>query len=219
MDRRYYAIFPGGDGHCHLPEGRPFLDTTGRICSWHKASNLGHHSWRVKRETPWHCFASCSTSPASLGPTDSFIEEGEQGLARTIPAPDTGLLPVPASLRKCHSHNGDVFLPRGLSIWPHPEKWSPWVRCKRALSPVTGAREAQGWRDPCLLLLGAVTSSDMVLLSNGPPMSASPRTDSLQAPPPGNGSTMGQSSLQRLINLRSHRFRCSISRGSLPLLK
>jgi hypothetical protein len=36
MDLRYYAIFPGGVGHCHLPMGMPFLDVTGRTCSYKK---------------------------------------------------------------------------------------------------------------------------------------------------------------------------------------
>jgi hypothetical protein len=36
MGLRYYAIFPGEVGHCHLPMGMPFLDVTGRICSYKK---------------------------------------------------------------------------------------------------------------------------------------------------------------------------------------
>lgn len=198
MDLRYYVTFPGGNVHLPRPMGMPFLDIAGRICSWHKASNLGPHSWRVKWENilAFYRFIFCPHFPWSnlvfhrgrgMGPGQGYCSPQQSGSSLFLPAQ------VNATDRMLLTQ-WDVFLPRGLSIWTHPEKWSPWVQCKRALSPVTGPREAQGWRDPYLLLLGTAMSSDLVLFSNGPPMSASSRSDLLQAPPPGKEARWGDAS-------------------------
>lgn len=70
----------------------------------------------------------------------------------------------------------------------------PECSVKRALSPVTGPREAQGQRDPHLLFLGTAISSDLVRLSKGPPMSV--RTDSLPAPLLGKEAKWGNASAE-----------------------
>lgn len=197
------------------PVGKPFLDTTGRMCSWHEASDWGTPFLKSKEGDAlafYHFFFHVQTS---LGPAYSFTEEGEWGFwARTIVAPDAVGAPCSHQLlSKCHWQNATHTV--GMSLSPEASLSDPILRsglpeCSvREPLPRSRGQEAQGRRDPHLLLLGTAMSSDLVLLSDGPPMSASPRTDWLQAPRPGKGSETGQWFLQRLLNLGSHTFRCS----------
>lgn len=100
----------------------------------------------------------------------------------------------------------DVFLPRASP--PDRILRSGLPECGiRALSPVAGAREAEGWRDPCLLLHGTAVSS-------GPRSSPwATRVSELQScfrsklPSWERKQDKGCFS-KRLVDLRSHRVRC-----------
>lgn len=223
MDLRYYVTFPAGNGHLCWPMGTPFWDTAGRFCSWHSLqlgtsflkSKAGKHLGILslhclRRHFPWSTY--------------SFIEEGERILARgaAVLPQSGGSLFSPAQVNttdRTPLTQWDIFLPRGLSIWPHPEKWSPWVQCKSPFpghgapgSPRTeGSTPAAPW--------------DCYVIWPGSPFTRAANVSKLQdrlalSSPSRKGSQMGQCFLQRLlINHRSHVFRCSDHRGSLPLLK
>lgn len=158
MDVRYSATFPVGDGH--LPPGqwtKPFLDSTGRILLLSGSLRLGTlFLEELSARCPGILPCLFSTAPAFLGPTFSFTVEGGTGvLARTPVAPDTVGAPCSQRLKQSATDSmllmtGDVLLSRGLSIRPHPEKWSPWVQCKSPFPGHRGPGKPKGRRDPSI---------------------------------------------------------------------
>lgn len=100
----------------------------------------------------------------------------------------------------------DAFLPRASP--PDPILRSGLPECGiRALSPVAGAREAQGWRDPCLLLHGTAVSSGPRSSLGATRVSELESCSHSKLPSWERKQDRG-CSLQRLVDLRSHRFRC-----------
>lgn len=120
VDLRYYATFPGGDGHCHLPAGTPFLDTTVGSAADRKLP-----TWdTIPEERRGRCPGILSLHflpPDFLSSKAHLSRRKGNWMWPGLFHPDTVGAPCSFQLEKapqieCHSNNGDVFLPRGLSI-------------------------------------------------------------------------------------------------------
>lgn len=152
-------------------------------------------------------------SPAHSRRGDGFWTELVYPLTQwELLAPTSGSVPDRMPLTQW-----DAFLPRASP--PDPILRSGLPECGiRALSPVAGAREAQGWRDPCLLLHGTAVLS-------GPRSSLGATRvsvlESFLVPSflPGKGSKTEDAPCRGWWTLGHTGLDALIRRGSLPLLK
>lgn len=158
----------------------------------------------------------------ALGSTPSFREEGGRAPARATAAPRQVGAPCSYQLEQmplteCHSHNGPSFSLEASPSDPILRIGLPECSVREPFPRSPGGRPKDGGiHTGCSL--GLLCHLTWFNFQTGRPCQWDPGP-TVPSSPSGKESQMGRCFLQRVLNLRSHMFRCSDQRGSLSLLK